>query len=381
MNIDENISPIIAKYMLGDLSAEEEKILKDWLSDPYAELLFRKIVDGKTIAKELWQLEAVDTAKAYRAFKRKTRRKTGIIQTFAYAAAFILPIGLGWLVWFFSNGLVDNPTIAKVYRFSEEQITLVEDNGKHHTISGKDTVVDLSDTKLLLKDDYMQYKKQAENTAKQPVYNTINIPSGKKYRLELSDGTIVHLNSETTMKYPVNFAGKTRNVQLISGEAFFDVKKHEKIFVLDFGNNKIKVLGTKFNVKSYKEEKRELITLQEGSISLKNNKNEVQLLPNQQAVIEKSDLSMKIEVVDAALHSDWRNGILNYKEQKLSTVLTGLERQYNVNMFYQNQDVKDKKVSISINTNKNISQVLKVIEATGDVKFKINNSNIIVMKK
>jgi hypothetical protein len=381
MNIDEKISKIIANYVMGDISTAEEEILQKWLTDPYNDLLFRKIVDRETVSKELMKLEVVDTNKAYKIFKQKTQKRIGFIKVLEYAAILLLPLGIGLAIFYYSDVTDYTQNITKQYSFDDEKITVVEQDGKHHTFIGNDTIVDLSDSKLLVKGDHIQYEQQSESKKEQIVYNTINIPVGKRYKLKLSDKTIVHLNSKTTMKYPVEFSGKIRNVQLVSGEAFFEVAKNDKPFILNFGTSKIKVLGTKFNVKSYGVEKYEHVTLEEGSISLNNSKNEIQMVPNQQVVIDKNDLSMKIEIVDAGLYSAWRTGFLNYKEEKLSAILSDLERQYDIKLFYQNQDVKSKKLSISINTNKNIKQILGAIEATGDVMFEMKNNNVIVMKK
>jgi ferric-dicitrate binding protein FerR (iron transport regulator) len=134
-------------------------------------------------------------------------------------------------------------------------------------------------------------------------------------------------------------------------------------------------------VKSYDADEKEQVTLEEGSIALNNSKSEIHLLPNQQATISRKDQSMKVDVVDASIYSSWRDGFLNYREEKLSAILNDLQRQYDIKLFYQNQKVKNKKLSISINTNKEITRILKAIEATGDVKFEVKNSNVIVMQE
>ena len=380
MNLDENISKIIAKYVMGEITEEDSDILQEWLSDSYNRLLFKKIINPKHIAKELTQLEKIDSEKAYRKFKSKVSKRINIKEVLGYAAAILLPI-LGLLSLFLFIKDDYNPGIAENVDFDNQNISIVTGDGKLHKLSGNDTLVNTSNSNVVVENKNIRYKALTKKESLKPVYNTINIPAGGKYKLELSDKTIVHLNSATTFKYPVAFVGNNRNVQLISGEAFFEVTKSKKPFILNFGVNKIKVLGTKFNVKSYKTEDKEQITLEEGSISLNNSKNEIQLYPNQQAIISKNNLSIEIESVDAPIYSSWRTGFLNYKEEKLSTILNDFQRQYNVMVFYQNPEVKNKKLSISMDTNKSITQILKAIEATGDVKFKINNSNIIVLKK
>lgn len=381
MNLDENISKIIANYLLGEITPEENDVLQEWLSDSYNELVFRKITNEKTISDELAQLDSVDSHKAYKIFRSKISKGVNWQKAFAYAASILVPITIGVLVIFLSDTKYDDSMIAEVTNFDKENVSLLAGDGKLYTIKDNDTLVNTSNAEVIVKGDSIWYQDQLTGLAKDIVYNTINIPAGKRYKLELSDGTIVHLNSETTLKYPIDFVGDKRSVQLLSGEAYFDVKKDDKPFILDFGINKIKVLGTKFNVKSYKSDKKEQITLEEGSILLDNSMNEVKLLPNQQAVINKDDLSIHIDAVDASIYSAWRSGFLNYKNEMLSEILNDLQRQYNIKLFYQNQGVKNKRLSISMNTNKKFTQILKAIEATGGVEFEINNSVVIVKKK
>jgi uncharacterized glyoxalase superfamily protein PhnB len=381
MILDENISKIIANYVLGNITEEESSVLKDWLSDPYNELLFKKIIDEENLASELLELDAVDSNKTYQQFKAKTSTGINFKKILAYAAAIAIPIALGVMAVYFGSESLFEQELANNIEFDKDKITILTEDGEQHKFTGNDTLANISNAQLKVEGENISFRASVEKKSVKPIYNTINIPAGKKYKLKLSDGSVVHLNSETTLRYPIDFVGKKRSVQLVSGEAFFEVEKSEKPFVLDFGSSKIRVLGTKFNVKSYNSEEQEQVTLEEGSIALNNSKDEVQLLPNQQATINKSNLSMKIDVVDASIYSSWRNGFLNYREEKLSTILSDLQRQYNVKVFYQNQDVKNKRLSISINTNKEITRIFKAIEATGDVKFEVNNSNVIVTKK
>ncbi|MBI9058293.1 MAG: FecR domain-containing protein [Labilibaculum sp.] len=380
MKLDENISKIIANHILGKTTSEEDEVLQDWLTDPYNELVFKKITDQKRIGDELAQLDAVDSEKSYKVFKKKTSQTIKWQRVLGYAASILLPLAIGVSIVVFTNKDFDEQEIAELTRFDSDNISILAEDGQLYTLKGNDTIVNTSHAQFVVKGDSIGYESKSVNLPEKLIYNTINVPAGKRSTFKLSDGTLVHLNAGTTLKYPTNFIGDKRRVELISGEAYFDVQKDSKPFVLDFGVNKIKVLGTKFNVKAYDEDEKEFVTLEEGSIALDNSKNEIKLLPNQQAVINKQDLSLDIGTVDASIYSYWRSGFMNYKEEKLSAILNDLQRQYNIKLFYQNQDVKNKRLSISLNTNKEFATILRAIEATGGVTFEINNSVVIVKK-
>lgn len=203
-----------------------------------------------------------------------------------------------------------------------------------------------------------------------PVYNELYIPNGGEYQLVLADGSKVWLNSASRLKFPVNFSGNTREVEL-SGEAYFEIAKDKtKPFKVHFSDNStVEVLGTHFNVNSYEDESRQAVTLLEGSVKVSNPQEEVKIVPGQQAVLAGSD-KIKVKHVSTEEAVAWKNGYFMFEDEDIKSIMRKLARWYDFTPVYQG-NVDDQNFVAAISRFRNISQVLKMFEATGTIHFKI----------
>ena len=376
----EHISQLISKHLTGKLSKDEKALLKSWLADPYNELQFNKIIDANSFLDKVEKYKKYDSTKAFKKVFNTKRKPVKV--WIAYAAAIVLPIvaavGLLFNTWnksYNGNILVSND-------ISTEEVVLSTASGAY-IIGKKDTTFNIADIQIQSNEEQLSYQ-VGSATAKQVEleYNSLQTPKGLKYKLILSDGTAVWLNSETKFKYPVNFITETREVFVEEGEAFFEVAKNkEKPFIVNFNEKKIRVLGTEFNVKAYKSEDFDLVTLVEGSIRLISEHNNVELIPNQQAIIAHSNNNMQIKTVEGNLFTAWKDNIYLYKNQPLNTIVRDLERDFDIKVFYQNQDLKHKKFSLKISRKLSYESIFSAIEKTHEVDIEINNNNIIIRKK
>ena len=206
--------------------------------------------------------------------------------------------------------------------------------------------------------------------------NTIIIPRGGEFRLELADGTQVWLNSESKLTYPVQFTGKTREVEM-EGEVCFDVAKNaEQPFIVRTGDASIKVLGTLFNVEAYADNGRITTTLVEGKVEIQSGNERRELLPDRQAVITEKGIQVK--EVHARDYISWLSGEFNFTETSLEEIMQKLSRWYNFEFFFANQEVKEAHFSLNIKRYENVADILKKIEKTGRAHFNINGRTIIV---
>lgn len=203
-----------------------------------------------------------------------------------------------------------------------------------------------------------------------PVYNELYIPNGGEYQLVLADGSKVWLNSASRLKFPVNFSGNTREVEL-SGEAYFEIAKDKsKPFKVHFSNNAtVEVLGTHFNVNSYEDESKQAVTLLEGSVKVFNPNEEVKIVPGQQALLAGAD-KIKVNHVSTEEAVAWKNGYFMFEDEDIKSIMRKLARWYNFTPVYQGH-VDDQSFAAAISKFRNISQVLKMFEATGTIHFKI----------
>lgn len=215
-------------------------------------------------------------------------------------------------------------------------------------------------------------------------FNTIETPTGGQYQINLPDGTSVWLNAASSLKYPVMFDKVRRRVEL-SGEGYFEVSKDKKRpFIVATAKYEVEVLGTHFNVNSYRDEAISKTTLLEGSVRINATAKKketpgsgILLLPGQQAVLSGQD--NKVLTVDTEEAVAWKNGYFLFDEESLENIMKKIERWYGVEVQY-----KDKPENIQfvgrVSRSKNISAVLKALEAAGNVRFEIAGKKVYVTK-
>lgn len=212
-------------------------------------------------------------------------------------------------------------------------------------------------------------------------YNTINVPRGSKsLRLLLGDGSQVWINVGSSLTFPTAFTGKERKVR-ITGEAYFEVAQNTSMpFLVQHNDVSVSVLGTHFNVNTYEDEVAEKITLLEGSVRVNKSSHSQLLKPGQQASISNKGFKEinVINNVDLDEVMAWKEGKFIFGEKTdISAIMREISRWYNVDIEYQGKINQNFWGSISKDVN--VSQVLKVLEATGSVKFKVEDNKIIVL--
>ncbi|KRT17812.1 hypothetical protein ASU31_00495 [Pedobacter ginsenosidimutans] len=209
-------------------------------------------------------------------------------------------------------------------------------------------------------------------------YNTIETPSGGQYQVELPDGTKVWMNASSSLTFAASFSGE-RTVKL-KGEAYFEVSKLSEggtriPFIVKTENQKISVLGTHFNVNTYDDEPFAKTTLLEGSIKV----NDTHILkPGQQANIKEGNIN--VLNVNAEDFIDWKNGDFILENNDFRSIMRKIARWYDVQVFYAEDAPKNINLGGWISRSKNISSILKLMEETGKVHFKIEGRRITVTK-
>lgn len=222
------------------------------------------------------------------------------------------------------------------------------------------------------------YAEANGSTQKEIVFNELRTPIGGQYSLVLADGTKVWLNAASSLRFPAEFKGNERKVKL-SGEAYFEVAKNKKMpFKVEVNQNTIEVLGTHFNVMAYDNETAMATTLLEGSVMVSNQYNAVLIKPNQQANLNKSNNKFQVTAVDATDAIAWKNGYFLFEDENIESIMRQLSRWYNVDVEYKGAVSKDALWG-NVSRFKNISEVLKTLELTKTVHFKLEGRRVIVM--
>jgi hypothetical protein len=221
------------------------------------------------------------------------------------------------------------------------------------------------------------YKGSSENIQ----YNTLSNPRGSRViSLVLADGSRVWLNTASTLKYPTAFAGDERKVE-ITGEAYFEVAHDAtKPFIVVKGETSVRVLGTHFNVNAYDDETSLTITLLEGSVKIMKGNEHTLISPGQQAEVSNETASsnqIKVHEADIDEVMAWKNGVFSYKGVDIETIMRQVSRWYDVDVVFE-KPVKEKFYA-QVSRNTDVSNLLKMLEATKAVHFKIEGRRIKVM--
>lgn len=186
---------------------------------------------------------------------------------------------------------------------------------------------------------------------------------GQKMNVTLSDGTKVKLNSGSTIQFPQNFNGGTRQVELV-GEAFFDVTENkDKPFMIQSGDIKTTVLGTSFNINAYSDDDEIAVTLASGKVKVVSNDKTIFLHPNEQAVFNKKAQTLNSQKVKLNRYIDWKNGIIHITDATLQEAAEVIERWYGVTLIFENQNLANCHITATYD-NQTLATVLESMKYT-----------------
>ncbi|MBC8985625.1 DUF4974 domain-containing protein [Pedobacter sp. N36a] len=209
-------------------------------------------------------------------------------------------------------------------------------------------------------------------------WNSIITPLGGRYKIVLSDGSLVMLNSGSKLEFPVGFRGQERRVKLI-GEAYFEVAKDvSKPFIVVSGRGNVEVLGTKFNISNYPEDGVIKTTLLEGKVRFTDNvlQNKKILRPGEQLSLKGDDI--QLSEVNAADFMAWKDGKFIFKNEELSVIMHQLSRWYNIDVDYNS--LPERRLYANISANVSLSEVLRMLSVTSNLKFNVDGRRVSVMK-
>ena len=258
---------------------------------------------------------------------------------------------------------------------------LIMADGRFLKLEQKENMkLDLPGVKIVATEKKIVYRAIEEETStpKEEEYNTLVVPRGGEYMVELSDGTKVWLNSDSELRFPITFVGDRRNVES-EGEAYFEVAKDEgKPFHVLAKGVDIKVLGTSFNVMTYRG--RTITTLVEGKVCLTYKDESVLMVPDRQAEVIAETGKILMREVDARNFTLWKDGVFYFENAALETIAERLSQWYDVNIVFNDEALKKLRYSVEMKRYNNIQDLLTKIEKTRKVKFLIQGKSIYIRK-
>ncbi|UPZ17751.1 FecR family protein [Flavobacterium humidisoli] len=374
---------LIVKFITNQASQEEIEQLTEWLKEEENQIAFKDFVQTNYAIDTA--LNTFDSTEVRKQLSERINKENNVFYKrrfssyYKYAAVLIVALG-GF--YFYKNSTAEqvkqNVIVPRV-----DEIVLQFDNGASETIdiSGEKNVTD-KDGNIIGKQEKNRLVYNKAFAEGELVYNTLKIPYGKKFEVQLSDGTLVHLNSGTSFKYPVQFVKKQNREVYLTGEAYFEVSKDKSHpFTVNTQQVNVEVLGTKFNVDSYSNNSSTDIVLVEGKVSLykdqKTNHNQVYLTPGFKGSAQQGQSEIEIEQVNTDYYTDWVKGSLVFKNASFDAIIKKLERQYNVTFINRNKTL-GKEIFNARFDNEPIEVVLKYFSDSYAIDYKIDRDKITI---
>ena len=380
------VSRLIVKYLQGCISPEEKVMLDKWLEESSENREIYHRVQGRVNREERQRIiRKLNKRAAWERVDRNTKKYRHPIlrRCMKYAATIVLPLFMVGVGFYLIRDKEEIHPVAEMVKISPgvTKAELVLADG-HKVVLGTETIDSLVSEEgvNIVKDgngvSYLGNKEEGDLA-----YNIMRVPRGGEFKVRLQDGTLVYMNSETELKYPVRFVGKERRVYL-SGEAYFEVQRDTtKPFIVVMNGNEVRVLGTEFNVRSYEDEKCQFTTLVTGKVLLTTHDHRcIELLPNEQGIVDPQG-DIRKEQVDVALYTAWKDGNFVFRKQSLEHIMEIVERWYDLKVTFEDEWCKQVSFSGNVERYDDFSKLAEMLEATGSVKFRIKNNEIYVTKR
>lgn len=431
-----NIANLVAGFLKGELSAEQQEYLTEWLGrSPRNQELLKELLDKENVLAELkffndlvcdknevllkiprFTAEVSETEELSQDENvedktpiKKLGTRTYILKTvwFRVAVAAILILGIGVYLWF------SNPNEDKVVQNKEltpGKDSIIPGGNKALLTLADGTIISLdsADNGILaqqgsasivkLDNGEIRYNRSGTGTAL-ALINAMSTPVGGQYRLMLPDSSRVWLNAASSITYPAVFDGNERRVK-ITGEVYMEVAKNKaRPFIVDIdGKSSVQVLGTSFNINAYTDENVIKTTLIEGNVRVSkelmaglnthhsgdNNKESVILRSGQQAILKLSvqalhdpDETIRVQSANIEQTLAWKNGLFNFNNSDLRSAMRQLERWYDIKVHYEGE-VPDVPLKGEMYRNVSLSNVLDFLKESG-VKFRVEGKRLIVL--
>lgn len=375
---------LLIKYLSGQASENDIEELSLWIKKEENQKLFDEYVKLHFDVSTVFQKEEIDPLKKKLLLKISESEKKKLKSNYSnrllkYVALCLVLISVAYFTStqfgfsFFNKGVEKNIQEKFVTLETEEGelVRLLPSNQKVITNAKGNSIGNQKGNNLFYDNNVFEAE---------PTFVTIHVPYGKKFKLDLADGTTVHLNSGSSLRYPTFFKNTESRSVSLKGEAFFEVAKDSlHPFYVESNSLQIEVLGTKFNVTNYKETSHIRTVLVEGAVSLNNSQSTetVLLKPSQKAALDKADKSIAVTQVDTYEYTAWMQGKLIFRNKTFKEICHSLERKYDVQITVENEDLKKEVFDASFDI-ETIEQVLESFKRSYSFEYTLDSNHIII---
>ena len=382
--LPENIVQLALKSRKEGLTAEERGFLNQWLwENVELQEEFHQLVECGFVVQADRVFKDIQIRDAWQTVEQKLSSRPGwkkhhLVIRWSVAAAIAIMLTTGWILFMQSPVKTEPEKLAKIPPWSLKAVWILEGGEKYELSENLGRDITNSGGTTIGKDSLNTLVIQVGNNEQR---STVKVPEGGEYRVVLSDGTKVWINSGSELTFPMNFEKGERVVEL-KGEAYFDVtKSKEWPFIVRTCRSSVKVLGTSFNVCSYEEDSLEQVTLEQGGVEVKHHDETYLLHPGEQFELDITNEEIEVKPVNVKLYTSWIDGMFRFHNMPLDLLTVKLERWYDVHFVFSNEVCKNYRFTGAIRKDVDFNEFIRLIERTTNVKFIINQKDIIIQEK
>lgn len=364
------IADLIFACIMGRIGGKERQKLEKWRNDsPENSQLYEKYLSETFVADKFRFVRENDVETAYAELLQKIdgscRRRRRIFRVCRYAAVVLLLLGFGILFYpYRSTEKQEFPVISPIAPGSYKAILTLSDGERVH----------ISDTAHAA---YAGYEKASgpEDSLK---YHTITIPRGGEYVVTLSDGSRVWMNSESEIRFPLQFSKDRRELSM-SGEVFFQVSRDTSApFLVHTRHGDIRVLGTSFNIRDYSDEKFLETTLVSGKVEFEKADGKFVLNPGEQLRMDRQTGKTAVSVVNALLYCSWKDGRFVFEKQRLEDIMTTVSRWYDIEVIYEQEELKNLLFTGNIRRYGELEPLLEMLKLVNKVDIMTEGNTVFI---
>lgn len=358
-----DINTLLSKYILKILTPEEEEIIKKWSKEDWKNEEYLSRLNSQH-----------SFSQKYNKYKEgiKERRKITLKKYLRFAACILPILVLSTLFIFFLNS--SNIVIAP----GESKAILFLDNSESFILDSKQKIsyININDSiKISNRNGIIDFKNDCQ-VKSYKIDNTISVPRGCEYKLILCDGTKIHLNSLSTIKFPLCFDSSSRTVEL-QGEAYFEIAKDSlSPFYVKVNGILVRQYGTEFSVSARSKDK-VIVALESGSVAIINEKHHEQMIkPNEIARWSSEDNNVIVSDEDITPYTAWHHERFVFNNNTLFEIMQTLSLWYNVDVTFDNKDIQNLRFTGNLGRYEDMNQILNSIEKIDNIKFRRDKKHI-----
>ena len=359
------------KYLSGNITDEELIHLEKDIELPRQEEIFRHLL--KREQELLYAYNDISPSQALKQIEKKLQDRKSYKRLYRYAAL---------IIFFTVIGYISTKYYELYGQKAVNEIVIEFNDGSSKTINDKNDIRVYNDKKQLIAElndgilSFVEHKQANVNDNYK-----LKVKNGSTFKVRLYDESLIHINSGSNLAFSSTFSNKPQREVFFNGEAYFDVMSDDKLpFIINANSLEVTVLGTKFNLVSFKNED-EVLTLEEGLVSVDNSQDDIMdgesilVKPGNELSIKKSNVFeiKKADIENAIL---WRKGVLVFQNERFESIIKKLERSYDIKIISDTQELNDSRYTGKFR-NKSIFEVLDTFKASSNFDYHVSSDETI----